>query len=652
ALKRARIGRALLAARGGGHLDTAPQVGALDYTFRSTELSPVTALYGVALGGAARAEGRATLAEAPRVAGTARLDGLSFEGTGYGNLALAHDVTAGEVPAGQLDLTLAESPYGEVSAGTAFAFAAPELTLSDISLAGLGISGTGGLALDTERTLAEGAIALRSSSLAPLSRLAGAAMNGTMRADLTLARPGGRQDAGLTANLGDLVFDEIRLGGADLTASLTDLLGRLGVAARLTATELAAGEATLETVNFEASGPLSALNLTAALAGALGEDPLSARFAARADAEGPAFGAQIATLEAALAEETLALSQPLTVRAEGQNVSVQGLDLALPRGGRLAGDLAKRGQGLSGDLRLTGLDASLAKRFADAPILAGTISAVADFDTRRRADIDLAAEGLRFENVEAAGEMALTTRATWDGRRANASGALEGGFGQPLRFEAELPLRPGLVPQVPSSGPLAARLTWQGAIGELFALVPAPGHFLTGQADVDLSVAGDISDPQLGGTFSLSDGGYQNLDLGTILTDLALETRAEPGGALGFDLSARDGGEGRVETRGQVALDGSGLTVNTTIDGAVLMRRDDVTARVDGQIGVDGPFDALAVDGDITLETVEVRLVANPTADIADLGEVLIKGQPEPEPETGDSSVSLRLDISSPGRIF
>ena len=636
-----------------GSYDLAEQAGAFDYQARTAEMEPITALYDLPLAGRTSVTGRIGLTpDAPRIDGAARVDGLVFDGTGYGNLTLDHDVTVGPVPQGTIALSLAGSPWGNIETSTALSFDAPTLSLRNLDLRALGARARGDLTLDTERQLADGALNLEIASLEPLSQLGGTELSGSAAGRLSLNHSKGKQNAEAEMTLRRLISAGVAIEQASLTANLRDVLGRLGLASDLEATGVSAGDIALSSLSASARGRLAAIDLSAELNGQWRDEPLTASLAGQADAEGPVFGVFLTALDAALDEERIGLNEPLAVRAEGSSVKLTGLDLSLPRGGRLSGDLSKRGNALLGTLSLSGLDARLAKRFADAPVLAGTIAADARFDTSRSADVSLAATGMKFENVDVDGALDLTTELSWSGRRAQVGGQLSGGFGDPLQFTGAFPLRPGLVPSVPGRGPVDGQVQWRGQIGDLWALVPAPGHIVTGEMEIDLSVGGDISDPQIGGEVAISEGGYQNLDLGTILTDLTLTTQAEPGGALGFSLSALDGATGTVKTEGSVALDASGLEIQTEIDQAVLVRRDEATARVDGAVTVSGPFNALAVDGDIVLETVEVRLVSSASANIVDLGEVLIKGEPEPEVRESDSNVSLRLDITSPGRIF
>jgi len=222
-----------------------------------------------------------------------------------------------------------------------------------------------------------------------------------------------------------------------------------------------------------------------------------------------------------------------------------------------------------------------------------------------------------------------------------------------MRLEATLPMRAGgALPRLARRGRVDGKLRWKGEIGNLWALVPAPGHVLSGATTVDIGVSGDISDPRITGGIKVRDGGYQNLDLGMILTRLTIDTSLAPGGDLGLSLSASDGAEGSVNVKGHVALDASGIDLRTVVDHAVLVRRDDITARIGGEISVRGPANALAVTGALEIEEAEVRLVnANPPS-IVTLGEVRIKGRPEPEVRTKQSTVKLDINIGAPGRLF
>ncbi|MBY8976564.1 translocation/assembly module TamB domain-containing protein [Rhodobacteraceae bacterium NNCM2] len=644
----------LLKAEASGELDIANPTGAIAYKVTTGSLAPITRLYDVALDGNAAVEGTVTMAQGvPTIVGNAQLAGVVFDGARYGDLVLDHDVTVGDAPAGTLKANLSKSPYGNAKVATDFVFAAPELTLKTLTADALGMSLRGNLALDTEATLAEGKLTLASSSITPLSGLAGTDLGGTLNGQVTLTRPNGRQNAVATLKATDVYAAEARIAAVDLNAKLSNLLGTPGIDTTILIDGVEADDLTVSRITATAQGPLSGMAVTASAKGEMKKDPIALAIAAQVDGEGPQLGARIDRFDASLGDEAMALNQPLTIRAQGARLTVTDMDISLPRDGRLVGEVDKYGNGMKGTIRLSDLDASLAKRFADAPILAGRVAADAVFDTGRGpANLILSVSDLKLDAVDTGSVLNFNAEADWDGRIATTSGKLTGGFGKPLTFDASLPVRRGLVPTLARSGPVEAEINWEGKIGKIWAMVPAAGNFLTGDAKVNLGVAGDISDPKIDGGMTITDGGFQNLDAGTILTDLTLDTEITPDGALRFDLNAVDGGSGTVKTTGEVALDQSGIEIKTVIDKAVLVRRDDVTARIDGNIDVTGPVSGLDVTGAITLETVEVRLVSNASANIVDLGDVTIKGAPPPEEDEAGSSISLDLTINSPGRVF
>ena len=646
-----------------GTMNTGTGAGDVSYRVSTSELRPVAALYDQNLSGAVSANGKATLparegAGAPRVAGQAVLKTFRFNGQGYGDLTLTHDVEVSETPSGDLDVRLSRGPYAPGRVSTGFAFAPPMVTLSGLNAAALGVTAkaAGDVRINIDQPAVDGSVRISASDLKRLRALTGAEVGGALKGRLDLKSGGGRQDARF-----DLTGTSIASGGANvasvsLKGSARDVLRVPVVDVTAKASGVASGELSFEAVDATVKGPLSRLDVTAGTSGeALGKQA-TARFSARINAANPTIRARISALEASLDEDRVALVQPVNVTARGSVILIRDLDLALPDSGSLRGSMTYFGGPMATDLRLSAPRLGFLKRLADIPIASGSIDLQAAYDTRRgrsRGQGQIAGRSIVFEGVEIEGGMNLAGGFDWQGNRATAQGTLSGSFGDPMRFSADLPVRGGgPAPQLATRGAVSGKLDWKGQIGDLWALVPAPGHVLTGETTIDLGVTGDISDPQISGGISVAEGGYQNLDLGTILTDLSIDTTIMPGGDLGLSVKASDGAKGSVTTEGRVGLGDSGIDLETNLNSAVMVRRDDVTARTGGKIRVAGPLNAIAVTGGITVEEAEVRLVnANPPS-IVTLGDVLIKGQPEPKEKDSSSSVTLDLSIDSPRRMF
>lgn len=435
-----------------------------------------------------------------------------------------------------------------------------------------------------------------------------------------------------------------------LDAAVTDPAGTPRIDAKLTTGRVAAEGAEFDSLVATVKGALSQLAAALETQGeALGK-PVSLTAAAQIDAAAAEPRVRLSAAEAKLGDDAIRLAAPLTIRA-GTSTRIEGLNLSLP-GGALTGEAALHGGGLAADLLLRMTDLAPLARLAELPIRAGTATLALGLDTRpgrARGTLDLDSEDLRFEKALAdLGAVALTADGVWDGRRANLNAAVTGPFGQPLRVTGAVPLRPtgGPVPQVPAGAPLSGRLAWVGDIGELWALVPAPGHVLDGELDLDLGIAGTLDAPRIDGAVSLADGRYENLDLGTILTGIALRSELSGEGGIRLTLTAEDGAKGRLEAKADVTPDR--VAAQLSSQGAVLIRRDDATAAISLDIRAEGPLSGPDIAGTVTVDRAEIRLVNATPPSVVTLGEVRIKGAPEPK-EEAPAGGAIALDVKVRG---
>ncbi|MEL6999807.1 MAG: translocation/assembly module TamB domain-containing protein, partial [Pseudomonadota bacterium] len=658
-----RLNSPLLEASLQGGLNIATGKGDLRYRATTPDVSRVSELYDLPLGGVVAAQGEVMLPErdadgAPRLDGSVTVSSLAWDGQSYGDLTLGHDVLASPSPSGTIDLKNTKGPYAPARVRTGFAFEDPSLSLTGLDLAALGVTAKARdrIEIRTDGPSVDGTINISASDLRRLRAFTGSAIGGALNGTVALSNASGRQDARVDLKLRNLVAESTKVGAAALKGSARDLLGKPNLDLTLNAGAVSAGAAQVSEANLTAKGALSALDLIASAKGAVDDRAVALSSTVRANVSGPNIRARVGTFEALLDEERFALTQPMQVALSGSTVALRDIDLSMPDGASLRGTLTSYGGPVAADIRLSAPKLGFLKRLADVPLASGSLDVQATFDTRRGRESGsgaFSAQSLVFDGVEIEGGLTAQGGFNLAPGKAGLNAEITGPFGQPLRMTASVPVvGGGPVPALAKRGTVEAKIDWTGKIDDLWALVPAPGHVLSGETVIDLGVSGDISDPKISGGIRVREGGYQNLDLGTILTDLKIDTDLLPDGGLGLKVSASDGAKGTVRTEGRVGLDQSGLEINTTIDSAILMRREDITARTNGTVSVKGPMTGLNVTGAIVIQEAEVRLVNNNPPSIVELEEVLIKGQPEPEEEDDSSSVTLNLDISSPGRMF
>ena len=104
-------------------------------------------------------------------------------------------------------------------------------------------------------------------------------------------------------------------------------------------------------------------------------------------------------------------------------------------------------------------------------------------------------------------------------------------------------------------GPVAGRLDAEIQLARLADVAGLDDDRLEGLLDAGLSLGGTLQDPQLDGTVEIIDGIYENGLTGTVLHDMTLRARARQQRLTIEELSANDGGSGRITGQGFVEID-------------------------------------------------------------------------------------------------
>ena len=123
-----------------------------------------------------------------------------------------------------------------------FSLDQPRLTLANLALSGPSTELTGGAEIDLESLLATGELGGGIGDLAALQPWTGQELRGSVDLDATFDAAGGAQDARLALFVDDLGGDFGTLRRAEIEADVTDVMGRLGVDATVTASAFAQPE--------------------------------------------------------------------------------------------------------------------------------------------------------------------------------------------------------------------------------------------------------------------------------------------------------------------------------------------------------------------------------------------------------------------------
>ena len=495
--------------------------------------------------------------------------------------------------------------------------------------------GTAAGRVNPSERLADGEARLAAADLAPLSRLAGQPLSGTIR----LEARGAAQD------------------------------GRQTLSARLDMPRLAAAGVVARDVKASAEGSLTALDLAAS--GIVGAVETQTR-AKLSEGESGARHLDIAALRATSFGETVRLAQParVTLRPDGA-VELGATTIALPRSGTL------RAEGRWGperaDLRATLAGLNLAAFAALAPDLnpAGTVTGEARVTGPTSAPevvANLRGSGLRAAIPAARGlppgELRLDLRRAGGGLvTAEAEARL--GPQQRLAATARFPRGPG------AEAPFEATLDGSLDLGQLSApLLAAGADRVTGRLALALRASGTPAAPDLGGEARLSGGSYRNPLQGVSITDLAGTLRPD-GPRLRADITGRTPGDGRIALAGTIEPFTRYLPLDLVLTAteAQPISSDLLRATLDAELRLAGLLGEQAMlSGPVRIRRAEIRVPEKLGSDVRTLGPVIERGtppggRPRPAARTASSGaeapreaagppIALAIQVEAPRNVF
>lgn len=653
-----------------GEATLSPGTDRLDARLRAEvpDVAPLASLAGVEAAGRAEVTVRMSGAlRAPEGKIELRVTEAVVNGTTLGTV----EGKAEAVPAdGGLRGTLQVSavpPPGPVRLNADFRRQGERTRFQDLRLGGSGLELHGALSVADENLMVAGELAVEAIDLAPWLRLAGIDGSGALTGEVALAPRDGRQGIEAKGTLGSLrisLGDRRVMEGERMTFQASGVWPADGAESRLLvgAENFRLDEAVVTRLTAEASGDLAALRFEIEAEGRYRTE-FRARLGGRLSSDGEATTVELAHLDARLLETAVTLKQPTRVRSAAGGVAVEAMQLAAGAGsldldGRLDRKgvaLRLRGEGLSlSPLAALGaevegrLDASL-EVHGDWPTPTGTAT--------------LAVDGVRWRGFDDMPSIAGRMTAVWREGRVALRADLDSGTGAPLRLTAALPLRMTAAPWavlVPPEAPVSLEVVWQGEAAAIWRLLPYPVHRLEGALAIDLRVAGTVGQPALDGRLTLSRGEYEHLELGTLLRDLELDVVTDGSNRLQIArLTASDGAGGRLSGQGEVTfreLARLAYASRINLENFYVVRRDDLSGRVDGTIAIAGTATGGSIKGRLTTRSVEATLIDSLAADVVELQVVEIGGDRPPadadEVAGRHFNLALDLEIVVPNRAF
>jgi translocation and assembly module TamB len=535
--------------------------------------------------------------------------------------------------------------------------------IDKLRMGGSGGAVSASLTGDFDRNRLSGTLHATVGDLSNWSGLTGQPMAG--RASLSLKLPVNGEGpfkatiTGLAIGTGP---DAISVANAAITGRISGDLNRPSGATDLTAGGIAAAGATVTSADIHAAAKPGSGDFRLDLHGRLNEKASLSLAGSFAMARG-ATTLRIASLDAKLGANALALTRPATASIAPGAYRLEGLALAVD-GGTLQGDLALSAKVASADIRLTRMPlhpfAMLAGKHSVGGTLDGRI-AVAGTPQRPDAHISLATSGLDLETDGPLPRPALglTATADWRGTRADLKVRFSTGTGEALALSGSVPFAFDLAsfaPKPSTDQSLALKIAGGGRLENLVAIVPLGEDRIGGAFAVDIAVTGTIAAPRPSGRISVSGGRYANMALGAQFEDIDLAVTGSPDRLVLDHLTATDGKSGTVKASGSVDLAANpvGVDLDLGLTDFLVARGDDMTIAADGALKLAGSMKDLKASGKIGVRRAELYIPDRLPANVVKLDVVEIGG-----PKTAEAPkavplapIALGIALDAPGQIF
>lgn len=550
------------------------------------------------------------------------------------------------------------------------------LQLRQLQVSGPQTALAGSLRVGLKDSLLQGNIDLKAGNLAAYANLLGMHLAGAVNASLELSTPDNKQAAKLAASASNLAAAGAEVASLKLNASTTNafaLAQGQGNATLLLETGKAGVEAAYaESLRLAANLSKGVVNIDLDTKGQA-DKPFALALKAAVTPNPQRIEARLASMTGAYAAIPFKLRAPATIVSTNGGVSVQKLALGLDSATLHAnGDYGPENVDLK--LSLDSLQLQTLASFApDLP--KGSVDLQADLSgplAGPRIQLQVNAEDVEIPqgDLEEANfpALALALKAEINGGKADAEANISHPGGKLAQVSAGVPLKLALQPfafELKENAPVQAKVAGGFDLKLLQNALGLTDQLLDGKIDYDVAASGALNDPKVQGEVKLSKGRYENLKLGTLLTDLQITVTAKDDRFELTRLSANDGQGGTLNGSGEVTLSGkTPFKATVSMDKLSPAHMDMFQGKLSGKVDASGNLkEGGEILGRFKVLMAELSIPKNLPPDVASVdviqknapGDPSVQEQEEEEEEqekTEAFPLKLDIEVDFPGRFF
>ncbi|MCT8973506.1 translocation/assembly module TamB domain-containing protein [Microbaculum marinisediminis] len=526
-----------------------------------------------------------------------------------------------------------------------------DLTVGSVRVFGdLSVDGAG---------LAQGRLSLKAADLGDLSSLLLTELAGKVDATVDLAVENGVQLASVKGVANGVDAFDVRIGSADVDATVRDPAGTLTLDADIAAKALDAGGQRIDELKLTAQGGTDE-NTVSLSARALGASLDTRGAVALVDGNATVT---LNSLTLTGGGQTGTLARPATIRVADGGVAIEGFNLTTGGGGVTVDGTA--GETLDLNVAINALPLSLADIAMPGTGISGTLSGRANLSgpatapggdfTLKVSALSLPAmreAGVRPADIDASGRLA-NGRSSIEARITSASAAT-------LKVSGSVPLS--------ADGALDVALKGRIDLAMLNDMLAASGDRVAGPIDIDMKVTGRADAPDANGTIRLAGGSYSSPLNGVSLDNIALDAR---GGLQAIEItrfSATAPNGGTLSGSGRVRLDaanGFPAEIRITADNAEIISNELVDATISADLTLTGPTaTGPALKGSVTINRMDIQLPDHLPTSVTPIAVEHVNASPAVQRQLqeeqafggggggGGYLIDLDLTVSTTNRIF
>ena len=165
------------------------------------------------------------------------------------------------------------------------------------------------------------------------------------------------------------------------------------------------------------------------------------------------------------------------------------------------------------------------------------------------------------------------------------------------------PLGPGSVVEALMNAPLFAQLRYSGPADTLWRLSGIQVFDLTGPAAIGAEIHGTLANPSIGGSLRTQNARIESPVTGTVIQQLGVDGRFEGPHLVFSRIAGTTPGNGSISGSGTVTFTGGRTAMDLSFNAAnaLLLNRDDVSARGTGTLKVQSSGTGGTISGDLHL---------------------------------------------------